>query len=332
MSMRKSIREQIKRIPGSVRIYRALRPQAPNNNQARTDFLNMKEAILHETLTSIEAQITDSTSQDELYEKLRPLGLTNFGFVMLSMPDPGFPKISGVLPGMASEQTQMQWTGAAGIPLLIQTIDFVRSVAFNFHRFTGESLENKTVLDFGCGYGRIARLMYFLTTTDNFFAVDPMNGSIEECAAHGLTKNFLLSNWSATDLPTGQRKFSLIFSFSVFTHLSETAARIALTTLLRHLEPNGLLVISIRPVEYWYFDKYTNDRKLSDHQVAAHNREGFSFLPHGQEQGIPNYGEASMTPAWIESSFPGVEVLGLDRSISDPCQIYVFMRNTDSAG
>jgi SAM-dependent methyltransferase len=251
---------------------------------------------------------------------------------MLSMPDPNFPKVSGILPAMASEETQMHWTGAAGVQLLTQSIDFVRSVAFNFHRFTGESLENKTVLDFGCGYGRIARLMYFLTTTDNFFAVDPMNGSIEECAAHGLTKNFLLSNWSATDLPTGQRKFSLIFSFSVFTHLSETAARIALTTLLRHLEPNGLLVISIRPVEYWYFDKYTNDRKLSDHQVAAHNREGFSFLPHGQEQGIPNYGEASMTPAWIESSFPGVEVLGLDRSISDPCQIYVFMRNTDSAG
>ena len=331
MSIRKSIREQIKRIPGSVRIYRALRPQAPNNNQARTDFLNMKEAILHETLSSIEAQITDSTSRDELYEKLRPLGLTNFGFVMLSMPDPNFPKISGILPAMASEETQMHWTGAAGVQLLTQSIDFVRSVAFNFHRFTGESLENKTVLDFGCGYGRIARLMYFLTSTDNFFAVDPMTGSIEECAAHGLTKNFLLSNWSATDLPTGQRTFSLIFSFSVFTHLSEAAARIALATLLRHLEPNGLLVISIRPVEYWYFDKYTNDRKLSDHQVAAHNREGFSFLAHGQEQGIPNYGEASMTPAWIESSFPGVEVLGLDRSISDPCQIYVFMRNTHSA-
>ena len=329
MSIRKSIREQIKRIPGSVRIYRALRPQAPNNNQARTDFLNMKEAILHETLTSIEAQITDSSSQDELYEKLRPLGLTNFGLVMLSMPDPNFPKVSGILPAMASEETQMHWTGAAGVQLLTQSIDFVRSVAFNFHRFTGESLENKTVLDFGCGYGRIARLMYFLTTTDNFFAVDPMNGSIEECAAHGLTKNFLLSNWSATDLPTGQRKFSLIYSFSVFTHLSQAAARIALTTLLRHLEPNGLLVITIRPVEYWYIDKYTNDRKLSDLQVAAHNREGFSFLPHGQEQVIPDYGEASMTPAWIESNFPGVQVLGLDRSISDPLQIYVFMRNAE---
>ena len=93
MSIRKSIREQIKRIPGSVRIYRALRPQAQNNNQARPDFLSMKEAIIHETLTSVEAQITDSSSQDELYENLRPLGLTNFGLVMLSMPDPEFSEI-----------------------------------------------------------------------------------------------------------------------------------------------------------------------------------------------------------------------------------------------
>jgi hypothetical protein len=116
----------------------------------------------------------------------------------------------------------------------------------------------------------------------------------------------------------------------VFTHLSEMAARIALTTLLRHLEPNGLLVITIRPVEYWYWDKYTNDRKMSVYQVATHNQEGFSFLPYDQG-GIRDYGETSMTPAWIESNFPSAEILGLDKSISDPAQIYVFMRNIDSA-
>ncbi len=174
----------------------------------------------------------------------------------------------------------MQWTGSAGIPLLTQTMGFVRSVAFNFYRFTGEPLENKTVLDYGCGYGRIARVMYFLTSTDNFFAVDPWHRSIEACNTQGLRKNFLLSNYSSTDLPTGQREVSHSFTHSqLFTHLSEMAASVALTTLLRHLEPNGLLVITIRPVEYWYRDKYTNDRKMSDHQVTTHNREGFSFLP-----------------------------------------------------
>ena len=330
MSNKKSIRDQIKHIPGAVRIYRALRPQAQNSSQAGQGLSFVKEAIVSQTLKSIEGQITDLSSQDELYEKLRYLGLTNFGIVMLTMPNPDFPKISGILPRMASEETQMQWTGSAGISLLTQTIEFVRSVAFNFCKFTGEPLENKTVLDFGCGYGRIARLMYFLTSTDNFFAVDPWNRSIETCNAQGLTKNFLLSNWWPTDLPTGQRKFSLIYAFSVFTHLSEMAARIALTTLLRHLEPNGLLVITIRPVEYWYWDKYTNDRKMSVYQVATHNQEGFSFLPYDQG-GIRDYGETSMTPAWIESNFPSAEILGLDKSISDPAQIYVFMRNIDSA-
>ncbi len=330
MSIKKSIRDQIRRIPGSIRIYRALRPQAQISTQTRPNPSLVEEAIIRETLTSIESQITDSTTQDDLYEKLRYLGLTSFGLVMLSMPDPDFPKMSALLPGMASEETQMQWTGSVGIPLLTQTIDFVRSVAFNFSRFTGESLQNKTVLDFGCGYGRIARLMYFLTSTDNFYAVDPWHGAIENCNSRGLTKNFLVSNWSPTDLPTGQKKFSFIYAFSVFTHLSEAAARTALTTLLRHLEPNGLLVITIRPVEFWYGDKYTNDRNLCDRQIATHNREGFSFLIHDQTR-LPDYGETSMTPAWIESNFPGAEILGLDRSISDPCQIYVFMRNAASA-
>ena len=326
MRIKKSLREQIKRIPGSVRIYRALRPQPQSSRQTPLELLLVKEAIVQETLTRIEGQITDSSSQDELYEQLRYLGLTNFGLVMLTMPNPDFPKISKILPRMASAETQMQWTGSAGVSLLTQTIDFVRSVAFNFHKFTGESLEDKTVLDFGCGYGRIARLMYFFTLTDDFFAVDPWDKSIEECSAHGLTKNFLMSDWSPTDLPTGDRKFALIYAFSVFTHLSERVARIALTTLLRHLEPNGLLVITIRPVEYWYWDKFTNDRKMSGHQIATHDREGFSFIPQ-DPQASPNYGETSMTPAWIESNFPGVEVLGLDRSISDHYQVYVFLRN-----
>src|SRR4029077_744564 len=48
-----------------------------------------------------------------------------------------------------------------------------------------------------------------------------------------------------------QAHLDLIYAFSVFTHLSERAAIMALTTLRRYVARGGLFVITIRPKEYW---------------------------------------------------------------------------------
>src|SRR5215475_8615963 len=104
---------------------------------------------------------------------LRVLGLEDFGYVFMSMPDPRFPKLSRLLPRMATEAVQRGWTGASGETLLRQTCAFVRSVACNYTRFTGRSLERASILDFGCGYGRIARLMYYFSDPSQMAGVDP---------------------------------------------------------------------------------------------------------------------------------------------------------------
>jgi SAM-dependent methyltransferase len=319
----------IKRIPGSRRVYQAL--LAANNRDNNTQQLMCNEVIKQE-LNKIEVKINETTSQDELFEKLRYLGLNNFAMLLLSMPNPSYPRMSKVLPRMASEEVQKKWTGASGITLLTQTLNFVRSVSYNFCKFTGESLDNKSILDFGCGYGRIARLMYFFTHPNNFFGVDPWDKSISICHEDGLTKNFLLSDWLPSELPTGENKFSLIYSFSVFTHLSEKATRIALSTLLRHLSLNGILVITIRPIEYWYAhkDNFTSmDEQQLEQQLEKHNRDGFSFLPHNRPavDGDITYGDTTMSLDWIKNQFPSLQILGIDASINDPLQIYLFIRN-----
>jgi SAM-dependent methyltransferase len=285
--------------------------------------------MISQELYKIEDSLRDSTSRDELLEQLRCyLGLDDFGMLLWSMPNIAYPKMSKILPKMATNEVQLSWTGSAGIDLLTKTTAFVRSVAHNFCKFSGTTLDNKSILDFGCGYGRIARLMYYFTNSENFFGVDPWDKSIEICRSDGLERNFLLSDYLPVDLPTGSRKFSLIYAFSVFTHLSERATVRAIETLLQHLESSGVLVITIRPVEYWNLDNNARQLGVVEQQMSLHKQNGFSFLPHNRHpvDGDITYGDTSMSLNWIKATFPKAEIVAVDRSLYDQFQVYVFLR------
>ncbi len=125
----------------------------------------------------------------------KTLGLDDFGEIMISAPMEDFPRVSRELPRMASAETQINWTGAHGLPLLRQSCSFVRSAAYNFTRLTGRPLDDAAILDYGCGYGRLARLMYYYTDPENFYGVDPWDRSIEICRADGLGDHFLQSDY-----------------------------------------------------------------------------------------------------------------------------------------
>jgi len=284
-------------------------------------------------LARIERGIGPSTDRTDVLHGLRALGLDDFGQFLFSLPDPHYPRLSALLPSMASPEVQVNWTGDSGHRLLIQTLDFVRSVCYNFARFTGRALGDGRVLDFGCGYGRIARLFYYFTDPSRFHAVDPWDESIRICASNGLTENFALSDYLPADLPTGSTAFDLIYAFSVFTHLSERATRRSLETLLGKLAPDGLLVITIRPLEYWQVDRYAVESSQVDDLIERHRSDGFAFRPHRRAavDGDITYGDTSMSLAWIATTFPDAIIHGIDRTLDDPYQIYVFIGARDRA-
>jgi SAM-dependent methyltransferase len=285
--------------------------------------------MISQELYKIEDSLRDSTSRDELFEQLRCyLGLDDFGMLLWSMPNTAYPKMSKILPKMAKDEIQLSWTGNSGIKLLKQTTTCVRSIAYNFCKFSGDTLNNKSILDFGCGYGRIARLMYYFTNSENFFGVDPWDRSIEICRSDGLEKNFFLSDYLPVNLPTGDKKFFLIYAFSVFTHLSQRATITAIETLLSHLEPKGVLMITIRPLEYWSINPNAKQLGVVEQQMSLHKENGFSFLPHNRHpvDGDITYGDTSMSLNWIKETFSRVSIVGIDRSLDDPMQVYVFLR------
>ena len=135
------------------------------------------------------------TTRGQAINRLRELGLTDFGLCLISMPDPRYPKLSRLLPAMASEEVQRNWTGNAGTGLLRQTSAFVRALSFNYGHITGRDIGDASILDFGCGYGRMLRLMWFFAPDSMVYGVDPWDQSVAECRKCGLTVNLAQSEY-----------------------------------------------------------------------------------------------------------------------------------------
>ena len=108
-------------------------------------------------------------------------------------------------------------------------------------------------------------------------------GPIAQCRSAGLGPYFHLSDFLPTHLPDGEDKFDLIYAFSVFTHLSERAFRVAPAALRNYVRADGLLAITIRPVEYWQFAVYVGSAEAArlEHR---HRTNGIAFYPHGDRR------------------------------------------------
>ena len=129
------------------------------------------------------------------------------------------------------------------------------------------------------------------------------------------------------NLPTAlpfNGKFDLIYAFSVFTHLSERATNAALGTLQKQLSDDGLLVITIRPVEYWSFDKNVNEVE-AEQLMSLHNRAGFAFRPHINRADV-TFGDTSLSLEYIQRNFPALRVAKIERTQLDPYQLLVFLK------
>ena len=272
-------------------------------------------------------EVASSGSAEITIKILRALSLADFGEVFWSLPSSAFPNLSAVLPKMADALVQDNWTGTNGHTLLAQTLAFVSCVRTNFTECFRRKMENLDVLDFGCGYGRFIRLMYYFTEPSRIWGVDPWDEALKLCKDDRVIANFGLSDYYPITLPVDDQKFELIYAFSVFTHTSERATRFALQALRRCAAPQCLCFITIRPEEYWSMN--SGSESASEGVVREHRENGFAFRPHNLPpiNGDIYFGDTSMTIEWLkEAAAPNWEIRGLDRSLSDPYQLVVILK------
>jgi SAM-dependent methyltransferase len=279
-------------------------------------------SLFKDELIEINLEI-DKVQLNDIPHLFRKIPLEIFGKLLLDIPDQ-FPNIKAFLPSMASEEVQKLWTGAYGEVLLGQSQAFLKTMISGYGAITGKRIENANVLDFGCGWGRLIRLLYKYIPVENIYGVDSWDESIKECEKHNIKANLAISDWVPKSLPF-ERQFDLIFAFSVFTHLSEKTAQVVLQTLRKLIFEDGLLVITIRPKEYWYIH---DQGSLAPQMIKMHDERGFAFTPHDLPpiDGDITYGDTSMSVAYFESHFHQWKLESIECNEVDSHQVVLFLR------
>jgi len=278
-------------------------------------------------LQNIEADKGVKTKQDVL-QRLKLLGLTDFCKIHWALPDVDFPKISGLLPKMAALDIQKKWTGQTGDHSIAATVNFVRATVANYALHTGASIQGKKILDFGCGYGRFLRAYSYYS--NQVFGVDPLETSLEYCEAAGLGKYVSKSDPYLSDLKF-ETQFDFTFAFSVFTHLNEEVATNAMNALINATAQGGMICVTIRPIEIWAHHFSRKNLKFQHsikHYHKAHQDQLFAFAGRaGSNDGLGDfYGTASINLNWFHKFAEDIELVNLDRTIEDKLQLYAFFK------
>lgn len=246
-----------------------------------------------------------------------------FGRLLLDAPA-AYPNIRTFLPGMPSEEVQRNWAGADSYTLMLQSLAAIKTIVPRYEEVTGRNIRDAAILDFGCGWGRLTRLLYKYTSTENLYGVDPWDSSLEECRKHGLKIQLAKSEDIPTTLPF-RHKFDLIFAFSIFTHLSEKTAHAVMKALRLSIADQGMLMITVRPMVFWdFFD----GGKPAPEILEQHARTGFAFRPHARPPvgGEVTFGDTSISLGYIRKNFPDWKIACVDWSMGDPYQMLVSLK------
>jgi SAM-dependent methyltransferase len=223
---------------------------------------------------------------------------------------------------------QMSWTGTHGERLLAQSLEFVRMMEAGYRKITGRALADTDILDFGCGWGRIMRLMLRYTPPSKLYGVDPWDESLELCRERNLPGQLALSDYVPRSLPFGEQKFDLIYAYSVFTHLSAKTAGIAQQTLLGRLNKDGVLVMTVRPEIYWRGHHYWPEGCTPESMMALHRANGIAYIPHIRPpiDGDITFGDTSIAQEYIRREWKGWKLVEAMPLAQDPMQHVLFLR------
>ena len=265
-----------------------------------------------------------SDTSPNLPELFSRVPLDDFGSLLFDVPS-HYPNIKSYFPSMVSEQDQKGWTGSHSKALLVLSLAFMKTMISGYSAITGSKIGDAKVLDFGCGWGRLIRFLYKYVPINNIYGVDPWDKSLKLCQEHGVKGNLALSDWVPTSLPFAV-KFDFIFSYSVFTHLSEKTTQVILSTLRNYISEDGILLITIRPKEFWEFRlPGTQSREL----IKTHDENGFAFVPQKNRapvNGEVTFGDTSMSLAYIESNFPQWSIEAVECNADNKYQVLVFLK------
>ena len=227
------------------------------------------------------------------------------------------------LPAFPPEALQIATTGRYGASAIEQAAFFYEDAMDAISGSRKSVGSDWKLLDFGSGWGRITRLALRDFKLSNIQGIDVDEGLVQ--LSNDLFGAPIFSTckpFPPTDIASNS--IHLILAYSVFSHLSEDAAKNWLTEFARMLKPGQFLVFTTRGISFLDYclqlATERNDVAVSSYQdtlVAmfppdqirevkdAYMRGEFIFrgIGGGGVRDGSFYGEAFMPRGWLEREF-----------------------------
>lgn len=311
-------------------------PAQPAPVEGELDLDGWLTSLFGAELSTIDEACAERGPDDRgAYELFRDLD-DDLWAILLSRQYSSYPHILALLPEVPEPGLQINWNGAAGLALLSQSKAFYRQSKAMVAAHGSKPLRESRVLDFGLGWGRLARFFARDVAPGSLLGVDPTEDILEVCRRSRVPAELARSEFLPESLPFAG--VDLAYSFSVFTHISEGAADTCLRALHGSLADGGLLIVTIRPPAYLQLDAKMHARlaELGGDPVAAVAAEGYVFVPHptdGHPQegadasGEMTYGESVIGVPFIRERWGDLyDVLDVHVASEDIYQVAVTLR------
>lgn len=325
------------------RLSRGLRPRPPSQSAAAPSAAapaageeQLDSWLSHfygECLEAIDARCSERRS-DEQYALFDDLD-DDVWSLLLTQQYQVYPHIRALLPAMPEPELQELWNGASGLVLAGQSRSFYARLRASYARHSARPLAQSSVLDFGCGWGRLTRYLLRDVAPGRLYGCDPVDGALAICRANHIAASFAKSEFLPERLPFDER-FDLAFAFSVFTHLSEAAHQRSLQALHRSLRPGGILIVTIRPPAYLSQCEAMQQvlERLGADVEAAMTLPRYLFVPHPVDPRHPQaagdhieYGETVVTMAYVRERWSRwFELLESAVQLDDLHQVILTLR------
>jgi SAM-dependent methyltransferase len=158
------------------------------------------------------------------------------------------------------------------------------------------------ILDFGCGHGRVLRMLRAAFPDASFTTCD-LDLDAVRFSAETFGATPVVSSLRFADVEIAG-EFDLIWAGSLLTHLNEDGWRQALLLLATNLAPRGTLVFSThgRPTAERLRDgdrSYDLSQAGIEHLLKGYEETGFG---HADYEDRPDYGIAVCSPEWVAAA------------------------------
>ncbi len=183
----------------------------------------------------------------------------------------------------------------------------------------------RSILEFGCGYGRLAQYLFALAPQAEVVGCDLSAPDIARCRRKYPRARFVV-NGPKPPLDFGDQQFDFVFSYSVFTHLTEESLRAWLAELARILRPDGAMAHTVHSYECLRRMAVFSPENLPKYELGMTVEEfiargkSYHFTPYSPAE--PSFGLSIMSREYVEGTWPAQGGLKIVEYVENAIQAF----------